>query len=80
MARQWLGDSADSAIARPYVDACGTVWAGARTEEQRAWAEARCQQSLALASQLSRMSHESTMSILYNMDSGWCYRGEPDCH
>jgi hypothetical protein len=80
MARRWLGDSADSAIAQPYVDACGTVWSDARTAEQRALAEAECQQSLALASQLSRMSHESTMSILYNMDSGWCYRGESDCH
>lgn len=79
MARQWLGASASSAIAQPYVDACGNVWAQAGTPEQRAWAEAQCQQSLALASQLSQMSHESTMSILYNMDSGWCYRGEPGC-
>lgn len=33
----------------------------------------------ALASQISRMSHETSMKILYNMDSGWCYRGESDC-
>ena len=80
MARRWLGESVDSAIAQPYVDACGTVWANARTAEQRAQAEAQCRQSLALASELSRMSHESSMSILYNMGSGWCYRGEPNCY
>lgn len=33
----------------------------------------------ALASQISRMSHETSMKILYNTDSGWCYRGESDC-
>ena len=80
LSRQWLGSQADSALAQPYVDACGNVWSQAHTPEQRAQAEAQCQQSLALASQLSRMSHETTMSILYNMDSGWCYRGEPDCY
>lgn len=79
LSRQWLGSNANSALVQPYVDACGNVWSQAHTREQRALAEAQCQQSLALASQLSRMSHESTMSILYNMDSGWCYRGEPDC-
>lgn len=33
----------------------------------------------ALASRISRMSHETSMKILYNSDSGWCYRGESDC-
>lgn len=32
-----------------------------------------------LASQISAMSHETTMKILYNMDSGWCYQGESGC-
>ncbi|HWT15047.1 MAG TPA: hypothetical protein VN581_04620 [Patescibacteria group bacterium] len=33
----------------------------------------------ALASRISAISHETHMKILYNMDSGWCYRGESDC-
>jgi hypothetical protein len=33
----------------------------------------------ALASRISQMSHETSMKILYNSDSGWCYRGESDC-
>ncbi len=31
------------------------------------------------ASSFLFFSHETSMKILYNMDSGWCYRGESDC-
>ena len=69
--RQWsaaIGDAAVPAIAAPYLDACGQP-AGSTD----------CAAQLALASQISRLSHESSMQILYNMDNGWCREGEPGC-
>ncbi len=37
-------------------------------------------QSLQVMRNISRMQHETTMKILYNMDSGWCYSGESGCN
>ncbi|GAB4178260.1 MAG: hypothetical protein Kow0020_14310 [Wenzhouxiangellaceae bacterium] len=68
------------AAAQPYMDQCGRSWNQAITDAQKAAVEAECIQSFQIASQISRMSHETTMKILYNSDSGWCYSGEADCY
>lgn len=67
------------ASAAPYIDACGNAWSQALTEAQQAAAEADCLQSIEIASRISRMSHETSMKVLYNADAGWCYRGEAGC-
>jgi hypothetical protein len=68
-----------SGLAQGYVDACGNRHQNARTPAEQQQAEAWCLQAMQTASQISRMGHETSMKILYNMDSGWCYRGESDC-
>ncbi|GIX35355.1 MAG: hypothetical protein KatS3mg126_1134 [Lysobacteraceae bacterium] len=73
----WARELGDAAT--PYVDACGRAWRDAPSEAQKAVAEADCRRSIAIASEVSRMTHETTMKILYNADRGWCYGGEPDC-
>jgi hypothetical protein len=70
---------ATGSLAQGYVDACGNRHQNARTAAEQQQAEAWCLQALQTASQISRMSHETSMKILYNMDSGWCYRGEAGC-
>lgn len=37
-------------------------------------------QSLQMMSDISRMQHETSMKIIHNMDSGWCYLGEAGCY
>lgn len=58
---------------------CQARLAAARTAQQMVAAQADCNREVALASQIMRMSHETSMKILYNMGSGWCYRGEAEC-
>lgn len=50
-----------------------------RCDDSWACAENLTADELALASRISQMSHESSMKLIYNLDSGWCYRGESDC-
>ena len=73
------GIDALGAGAGPYIDACGRSWSQALTGSQQAAAEADCLQSIEIASRISRMSHETSMKVLYNADAGWCYRGEAGC-
>jgi hypothetical protein len=54
----------------PAANGCTASWA---------CVEGMSAEEIALASQISRMSHETSMKILYNMDSGWCYSGEAGC-
>lgn len=58
---------------------CQARLGAARTAQQIAAAQADCNREVALASQIMRMSHETSMKILYNVGSGWCYRGEAGC-
>ncbi|MDR9402341.1 MAG: hypothetical protein RI580_02780 [Halothece sp. Uz-M2-17] len=37
-------------------------------------------QNYEMLSQISAMSHETSMKILHNIGGGWCYRGEPNCY
>jgi hypothetical protein len=83
VAAHYFGAQPALAAARNLSDAvgdrCQQRYASARTALERAQAQAACNEEAALASQISRMSHKSTMKIIHNMDSGWCYRGEADC-
>lgn len=85
LAEQWFGPGGQyttpnaGSISQGYVDACGNRHQNARTPAEQQQAEAWCLQALQTASQISRMGHETSMKILYNMDSGWCYRGESGC-
>lgn len=37
-------------------------------------------QNYEMLSQISAMSHQTSMKILHNIGGGWCYQGEPDCY
>ena len=54
----------------PAATGCEASWA---------CADGMSAEEMALASQISRMNHEASMKILYNMDSGWCHGGEAVC-
>lgn len=83
VAGQHFGGSAAQPAARSLSDAvsdrCQQRLRAARTAADLASAKAACNEEVALASQISRMSHESMMKTIYNLDSGWCYRGEDGC-
>lgn len=63
--------------ALPLVAFGGMAPSSVRTMQQQARASVPIPTDI--ASQISAMSHETTMKILYNMDSGWCYQGESGC-
>jgi hypothetical protein len=84
LAKHHFADHPQAAGAQSWSESlsgrCQARLNAARTAQQIAAAQADCNREMALASQIMQMSHETSMKILYNMGSGWCYRGEPGCN
>ncbi len=59
---------------------CQARIAAARSANELSMAQAECNREAVLASQILRMSHETSMKIIHSIGSGWCYTGEPGCN
>lgn len=85
LAEQWFGAGGTHEVpsTSSVVDAstaeCGRRTDAARNAVELSAAQAYCDKVYQNASQILRMGHETSMKILYSMDSGWCYQGESGC-
>jgi len=86
LAGQWFGPGGKyeapsaSSVTDSYTAECSRRTNAARNDAELMAAQNYCNQAYQRASQILRMGHETSMKILYNMDSGWCYRGESGCY
>lgn len=86
LAEQWFGPGGKyeapsaSAVTESYTAECKRRTDAARNTAELNAAQTYCTNAYRTASQMLRMSHETSMKILYNIDSGWCYRGESGCN
>lgn len=86
LADQWFGPGgryeapSTSSVVDSYTAECKRRSDAARNAAELSAAQSYCNSAYQSASQIMRMGHETSMKILYNMDSGWCYRGESGCN
>lgn len=69
--------------ASSFAESCETKASSATSQAEALLIYQECAQDMqrayALMSQISAMSHETSMKIIYNMGGGWCYAGESGC-
>lgn len=86
LADQWFGPGgkyevpSTSSVVDPYTAECKRRTDAARNAAEINAAQTYCNNAYQTARQIMRMGHETSMKILYNMNSGWCYRGESGCY